>query len=116
MEKECLECGEKIKGRTDKKFCSDHCRNSYHNKANKDSKNLIRNINNSLRRNHRILEELNPRGKTTVTRSKLLRNGFDFELFTSLYVTKTGNEYRYVYDQGYLKLEDQSYLLVKKEL
>ena len=49
MEKLCPECGTKIVGRIDKKFCSDACRNSYNNKFNKDSKNLIRNTNNRLR-------------------------------------------------------------------
>ena len=44
--KTCLECGEKIVGREDKKFCSDSCRNAYNNKINKDSTNYMRNINN----------------------------------------------------------------------
>ena len=34
--KTCLECGEKIVGREDKKFCSDGCRNAYNNKINKE--------------------------------------------------------------------------------
>ena len=55
----CLECGEKIIGRSDKKFCNDACRNSYNNKQNKDSSNLMRNINNKLRKNFRILSEQN---------------------------------------------------------
>ena len=67
MEKLCPECGDKIIGRADKKFCSDSCRNTYNNALNKDSKNLIRNINNSLRKNYRILESLNPEGKTKTT-------------------------------------------------
>ena len=29
MQKKCPECGDKIVGRIDKKFCSDACRNSY---------------------------------------------------------------------------------------
>ena len=58
MDKYCLECGEKLIGRVDKKFCSDYCRNSYHNKLNKDTKNLMRNINNILRKNYRILEDI----------------------------------------------------------
>ena len=36
--RECLECGEPLKGRVDKKFCSDYCRNSHNNKVNKDRK------------------------------------------------------------------------------
>ena len=115
MNKLCPECDGKIIGREDKKFCSDYCRNAYNNKVNKDSKNLIRNTNNRLRRNYKILGELNNSGKTKVTRSKLLNQNFDFNFFTSIYTTKTGNTYFYVYDQGYLPLENEYYLLIKRE-
>ena len=115
MEKQkCLECGEGFLGRADKKFCSDYCRNAYNNKINKDSKNLIRNTNNRLRKNWRILEELNPKDKCRVTKQKLENKGFDFNLFTSIYITKTGNTYYFVYDQGYLPLEKDFYALVKR--
>ncbi|TDQ28449.1 hypothetical protein [Tenacibaculum caenipelagi] len=114
-DKQCLECGEKVIGRIDKKFCSDYCRNAYNNKINKESKNLIRNTNNRLRKNYKILSELNVSGKTKVTRRKLFDRGFDFKFITSLYITKTGNTYFYVYDQGYLELENEMYLLVKQE-
>ena len=114
MEKSCLECSEKIVGRTDKKFCSDYCRNAYNNNLNKDRKNLVRNINNLLRKNYRILEELNPGDKTKASKSKLLARGFSFDYFTSIYTTKTGNIYYFVYDQGYLPLEGDFYALVKR--
>ncbi|MEN8125193.1 MAG: DUF2116 family Zn-ribbon domain-containing protein [Bacteroidota bacterium] len=113
--KKCLECGEPIKGRSDKKFCSDYCRNAYNNKVNKDSKNLIRNTNNRLRKNYKILSDLNTSGKTKTTRNKLNDKNFDFNLFTSIYTTKAGNVYYYIYDQGYLKLENDYYLLIKKD-
>ena len=114
--KVCLECGEIVKGRIDKKFCSDYCRNAYNNKVNKDSKNLIRNINNRLRKNYKILSDLNTSGKTKVSRAKLYDKGFDFQLFTSIYITKTGNRYYYVYNEGYLSLDNEQYLLIKKEI
>lgn len=116
MEKRgCLECNEAIIGRIDKKFCSDYCRNSYNNKVNKDSKNLIRNINNRLRKNYKVLTELNTNGKTKVTRTNLYDKGFDFKFFTSIYTTKTGNTYFYVYDEGYLALENDLFLLIKND-
>jgi predicted nucleic acid-binding Zn ribbon protein len=115
MEKICPECGEKIIGRADKKFCSDACRNAYNNTLNKDNKNLVRNINNRLRKNYRILEALNVSDKTKTTKEKLLRLGFNFEYFTSIYTTKTGSVYYYLYDQGYLPLDNDFYLLVKRE-
>src|SRR5210317_1676468 len=112
--KVCLECGERIQGRSDKKFCSDYCRNAYNNKVNKESKNLIRNTNNRLRKNYNILSKLNVSGKTKVTRRKLFDKGFDFNFFTSIYTTKTGNVYYYVYDEGYLPLENEVFLLIKR--
>ena len=84
MDKTCLECGDKIVGREDKKFCSDGCRNAYNNKINKDSTNFMRNVNNKLRKNYRILSALNVDGKGKATKSKLLSKGFDFEFFTNI--------------------------------
>ncbi len=117
MEKSCPECGNKIIGRADKKFCSDACRNSYNNQLNKDSNNLVRNINNRLRKNYRILEGLNPEEKTKVSRQKLNNAGFDFNFFTSIYTTKAGTIYYFVYDQGYLAInEGEFYALVKRKM
>lgn len=115
MNKTCLECNEKIVGREDKKFCSDGCRNSYNNKINKDSNNYMRNVNNKLRKNYRILLEANPEGKSKITKTKMLIKGFDFEYFTNILNTNTGNTYHFVYDQGYRNLEDDYIMLVKKE-
>ena len=116
MNKTCLECSDKIVGREDKKFCSDGCRNSYNNKINKDSTNFMRNVNNKLRKNYRILTALNVDGKSKTTRAKLLSKGFDFEFFTNILQTKTGNTYHFLYDQGYLALDNDYFMLVKKEI
>ena len=76
----CPECGDRIIGRSDKKFCSDQCRNTYNNKLNSDATNTVRNINNILRKNRRVLESLNKQsGKTMVTRETMLTNGFNLD-------------------------------------
>jgi len=75
----------------------------------------MRNINNKLRKNYRILSELNNDVKSKTTRSKLLNKGFDFDYFTSILNTKTGNTYYFVYDQGYMALESDFFILVKKD-
>ncbi len=116
MEKrECPECGEPIKGRTDKKFCSDLCRNSYNNKINSDSNNYVRNINNALRRNRRILEE-NLHGDTTkISKQKLADKGFNFGFYTNQVTTRNNHSYFYCYDYGYLYLENDQVLIVRKK-
>lgn len=112
----CLQCNDKIIGRTDKKFCNDSCRNSYNNKQNKDSTNLMRNTHNKLRKNYRILAELQfKEGKTQTTQERLDVEGFDFEYFTNLKVYKNGAEYRFVYNIGYKFIEDNRLLVVKND-
>ena len=115
--RKCLECDTVIRGRADKKFCSDYCRNAHNNKLNKDSKNLVRNINNRLRKNYRILDSFELKdGKTTkTTKTRLLDKGFDFEFITNLLTTKKGTNYYFVYHLGYRRLDDDFYLIVKRE-
>jgi len=112
----CLNDGKEIVGRAGKMFCSDNCRNTWNNRQNKDATNLVRNINNRLRKNYRILQELNPDDKVKVERKLLKKKGFDFEFFTSFLQAKTGNDYFFVYDQGYSKLDDDFYILIKKDI
>lgn len=114
-EKTCIECQTTIKGRVDKKFCSDQCRSAYNNRLNSDETSYVRNINNILRKNRRILLELNPDGKNRVSRDKLKAKGFDFQHFTSIYKTKDGAQYFYCYEQGYLPIEKDFFLLVVKK-
>lgn len=111
----CIECGDEIIGRQDKRFCSDQCRSAYNNKLNSDATNFIRNINNILRKNRRILAKLNPDGKAKVHKDKLLEAGFKFGYFTNQYRTKSGNVYHFCYDQGYLPLENDFYALVVRK-
>lgn len=111
-EKKCIECGASFHGRTDKKFCSDQCRSAYNNVLNSDVNNYIRNVNHALRKNRRILDELNPGGKVKVNMSLLKEHGFDFRYHTSTYKTRDGVVYYYCYEQGYLPLEKNYLLLV----
>jgi len=110
----CEHCGTKILGRSDKRFCSDYCRNSQHNLENRDQSNYMRKVNNILRKNRRILAQFNPNGKTRVQGSALMEEGFNFAYFTNVYQTSKG-KYFFCYDQGYIQLEDNSYALVIRE-
>lgn len=114
-ERKCLECGDKLRGRVDQKFCCDQCRNTYNNRLNSDSNILVRRVNAILRKNRRILKELNPSGKVTVDTMRLAEMGFNFHYYTNIYKTRTGSAYYFCYDQGYMKLENDKYMLVQKQ-
>ena len=78
--KACLACGNILKGRADKKFCNDYCRNNYNNlqKSKDNYSNIIRNINNALLKNRKVLQSLLPTQEdlAKTTREKLLRRVF----------------------------------------
>lgn len=117
--KNCLACGATLRGRVDKKFCNDYCRNNYNNlRKQKESQSpLVRNINATLLKNRKLLESLLPAGEETAraNKDKLQRLGFIFKYFTHVYTTKTGKTYYYCYDYGYLPLENDWFLIVKKK-
>ena len=111
----CLQCGEVIYGRIDKKFCSPYCRSENHNNNNRDVTNYMRKVNNILRKNRRILAKFNPNGKSKVKESTLMEEGFNFAYHTNVYSTKKGGKYYFCYDQGYIKLEDGWLALVIRQ-
>lgn len=111
----CLECGTRIGGRLDKKYCSDLCRTSYNNRLNGVDTRYVRHVNHILRKNRRILLTLNPGGKCRIPLQRLKTLGFDFAYFTSTYTTKDGACYYYCYEQGYLAMHNDIVLLVVKK-
>ncbi|MGM0635257.1 MAG: hypothetical protein ACQESK_04275 [Bacteroidota bacterium] len=115
MKKLCKECGDKLVGRIDKIFCSDQCRNTHNNRLNADKTKIIRNVNNQLRRNRRILASIAPEKTTKISRDLLLQKGFNFSYFTSIYTNKKNQTYYFVYDYGYVSLGKQLYAVVKKK-
>ena len=114
--KKCLNCGDIMRGRADKKFCSDNCRSIYNNAQNSELNKIIRSENQILKRNRKILATLNTRGKTKIKRSQLIDKGFDFNRMTRMYTTKKGHVYFYCYEYGYLNLENDEVLLVRSQI
>ena len=82
----CLTCETMLRGRIDKKFCDDYCRSAYNNQQYQTDRGLgfIRKVNNVLRKNRKILEELAPASADTYTVSKarLVKKGFNFNYLT----------------------------------
>jgi len=116
-EKFCLNCRELIKGRSDKKFCGDHCRSNFnYNQTGADHLNFVRNVNRTLRRNRNILKALNKKGRTKVPKKSLSDRGFNFCYHTNILETSQRNRYYFCYEMGYLSLDDHEVLLISREL
>lgn len=117
--KHCLNCGKAIKGRADKKFCDDSCRNTYNNqvKTETGTVTIVRNINNYLGKNRRILKHFLPDSEemTKVHHDRLVLEGFQFKFHTHSYTNKKGQVYFFCYEYGYLPLDNGWYLLVRRD-
>ena len=112
--KTCLECESHLQGRADKKFCSDACRNNFNNREKSAVTILMRQINTILKKNRNVLAALMPEENVKLSRDKLLEFGFNFNYFTNTYTNKKGVTYFYCYEYGYLPLENNFYLIVKR--
>ena len=111
----CIECGTLFNGRSDKKYCSDQCRSSHNNKQNADANNTVKNINNTLRKNRRILHVLLESGKDKINKDKLAQKGFNFKYFTHSFTSKTGKHYTFWYDHGVMQMDNGGYFIVKEK-
>jgi len=114
--KTCMFCEKPLKGRSDKKFCDDYCRAAYNNELKSATNNYIRNVNNALGKNRRILESLLPEGETkkSVNKDKLIEKGFQFKYHTEQHTYKNGNTYIFCYEYGYRPMENDWFLIVKR--
>ncbi|RYZ18457.1 MAG: hypothetical protein EOO10_25725 [Chitinophagaceae bacterium] len=114
--KTCINCKGIIKGRTDKKFCNENCRNSFNNRLHADRNNLIRNINNALGRNRRILAEFaGEDGKARdIPFQKLLNRGYHLNFSTHKVHCKKGREFVFCYDHGFHRRNDDRCIIVKQ--
>jgi len=106
VEKKCLDCGAILRGRTDKKFCSDQCRNNYNNKLNRDTNNFVRNVHGLLRKNRRILSDLYNDGKRRIHKDALFALGYNFSFFTHVIEAMNGKKFHYCFEYGYSEAGD----------
>ena len=114
--RKCLLCEKSLRGRSDKKFCNDHCRNAFNNQNKIPLDPVVKNINQALSRNRNIIKEMigeNSLRKTA--RELLILSGFTFRHFTHTYRNKRGEEYFFCYDYGWLSVSNETILLVKEK-
>ena len=91
----CLECGDEIVyGRRGKKFCSDSCKNNYHNRMHHYSRSVRLRILGILDRNYSVLDKLVKLKITTVSLGDLAQMGYNKEFVTSYHKVGGHDEYR----------------------
>lgn len=113
-ERFCISCNNRIKGRLDKKFCSDQCRSRY-NYVSKTALVIssFNDVDRILKNNRAILNTLYRKGKRKVSKLLLVSKGFDFEYYTNIRQAGMKNLCFFCYDIGYSIINDLEVALVK---
>ena len=116
IEKNCLHCAKKIVGRTDKKFCNNYCRSSYHNEQTGSRTNYMRQVNYQLQKNRSILAatySLYPKRKIIPFHELFLR-GFNLVHFTHQQKDQRAGTYTFCYDYGYKMVGRNAVMIVQQ--
>lgn len=102
----CKVCRQLLRGRSDKIFCSLHCKNHYHANLRRATKRAAYTTDKILHRNRSILLEImgNHRRQQQVDRKVLDKKKFNYHYLTGYYLGKTGKIYHYVYDFSWVLL------------
>lgn len=114
-EKKCKTCGNKFEGRSDKKFCSTHCRNVFNNQRKNDYFRGVDFITKRLIQNRQILITLSKQRKIQFTKFDLLHLGFDFRYFTDTLPLNNGSIIYYVHDYLYQVYSDLQIMIIPLE-
>jgi len=103
----CPECGGSLVGRSDRKFCCDDCRNSYHNRKYRVENEELKKVNKILKTNYLILKDflatgtLTESGRIRCKIASLLSRGFNFKYFTCIDHEKREKPKYFCYDIPY---------------
>ena len=113
----CMQCSHSISrgSRPDKRFCSEKCKNDFHNANTIANAQEIRKILAILKRNRAILKSaLGDKQEVVVSRDFLLKKGFEFDYHTHHIVSQLKqNEFIFSFNYGYRVMDKASYKVVK---
>ena len=109
----CLQCGDRIKyGRTDKKFCCDECKTSYHNNQARAGRTFRNKVIAIINRNYEILNELIRSGASSADLMDLTAAGFTPGIVTSYRKYGKHDEFT-CYDIKYVMTKTRLFSIMK---
>ncbi|MFC0656433.1 DUF2116 family Zn-ribbon domain-containing protein [Mongoliitalea lutea] len=113
----CLYCGKLVRGRSDKKFCDDYCRNSHNNQKRSVDSWEVRNVLSILKTNQKILATVLRDGQeyAKVSFLKLCEMGYNFKYHTHTDLGSHNLTYEFCFEKGIYRI-DQDWVIVVRDL
>lgn len=107
MSRTCIRCQSRLRGRSDQRFCSDYCRNHYHNRKKQKERSFFRKVNQILHRNRTILYQLAGNYQTRISCEELQTFGFNFDYCTARVETRDQGTIIICYDMAYRRSAEE---------
>jgi predicted nucleic acid-binding Zn ribbon protein len=108
-ERHCMNCGKTLSGRPDKLFCSQRCKNEWHNRINGMEKRRRDRTFAILWKNYKILELMADSGMRETDMSSLSACGFNPDFITGFRKLRNGRADYFCFDIAYNKTEARLY-------
>lgn len=107
--RKCLECDKFLEGRVGKRYCDPYCKSAYHyKKTQNETPKFYSKVHQQLKLNRKILKNYNKAGKATIRTEILMTQGFNPNFFTHYWKNKKGDTYLFVYEFGFLKVQENN--------
>lgn len=113
MKNVCKECQSPLQGRSDKKYCDDYCRVSYHSKRNRENLQIVRQINKILKNNRQILLECLQKYGNRIPRKYLEWHNYKFQYYTHFMSYSKKESVKYCYDLGLIELNQTEFEILQ---
>lgn len=104
-----------LKGRKDRLFCDETCKNRYHNTQIYEEQQEIKRVQLILKRNRRVLKKMFVRkDRDLLDKIVLLKEGFEFDYHTHFVTSKIKkNQFTFCFDYGYRSVGEDRYKVIK---
>ena len=116
QKKYCRLCKKIVRGRSDKKFCSNACKNEYHFRLRKSTQGVVTETDKILHRNRPILLECIGKNKKQIriSRTILDKKKFNHSYITGYYINSKEKVYHLIYDFAWMEFSDGSILIIRR--
>lgn len=111
----CPICSTRLRGRSDKLFCTTKCKSIYHYQLKKEVFTETARIDRLLHKNYRILSRVIPKEKdqAMVSKDYLDQKNFQYQYLTGFKKFDMKSLYYCVYDIAWRKMDDENFLLIR---
>lgn len=116
MKRSCIVCSKFIIGRSDKIYCSTHCKSYYHQQLKKVNNQATIQIDKILHHNRSCLLEIVGKRRYTYNTPKLAldQKNFNYTYVTGYHINSKNKIVNHVYDFSYIIFSDQKVQIWRK--